>query len=94
MLTYEVLKDRYKSLRKSHEDIYNELIKADKEIKHLNKQLDQALKDYDELQQRIYKAIKYINNNYDEEPHELYGLVSGDELLNILRGVKYVKNKR
>ena len=32
-----------------------------KENKYLNLQLDQALKDYDELQERIDKAIEEIN---------------------------------
>ena len=62
MLTYEVLKERYASIRKSHNDIFNELIRVDKENKHLNQQLDRALKDYDKLQQRIDKAIEYIKN--------------------------------
>ena len=40
----------------------------------------------EKLLQRIDKAIDYINDEYDIEPKELYGLVSADELLNILRG--------
>ena len=85
MLTYDVLRDRYKNLRKSHEDIYNELIRADKKIKHLNQQLDRALKDYDELQQRIYKAVDLINNHKD---YQSEGLLVEEtiNLLNILRG--------
>lgn len=41
------------------------------------------------LQSKIDKAIEYINKEYDTEPHELYGLVSADELLNILNDDKY-----
>lgn len=89
MLTYEVLKERYKSLRKSHKDIYNELIRADKEIKHLNKQLDQALKDYDELQERIDKAIEYMKLIEMDKTDKYIPIRDYNEykkLLNILRG--------
>lgn len=88
MLTYGVLKDRYKILRKSHEDIYNALIRADKEIKHLNKQLDQALKDYDELQKRIDKAINILNqidlDKYVYTKSRQKEIIKN--LLNIIRG--------
>lgn len=52
-------------------------------IKSANKLVSDNLHNY---KSRCKKAIEYINNNYDEVPHELYGLVCGDELLNILNG--------
>lgn len=47
-----------------------------------------ALEVIDNLQSKIDKAVEYINKEYDTEPHELYGLVSADELLNILNDDK------
>ena len=44
--------------------------------------------DKEVLQSKIDKAIEYINKEYDTEPHELYGLVSADELLSILNNDK------
>ena len=44
------------------------------------------------LQSKIDKAIEYINNEYDTEPKELYGLVSADELLEILKEDKKCQN--
>lgn len=40
---------------------YNE--KLEKENKHLNEQLDVALKDYDKQEERIEDAINYIEKN-------------------------------
>lgn len=63
----------------------------EREIKILNMQLDQALKDYDEETNKTAKAIKYIN----EELYEVGGNVHGSDLpydcisdlLNILQGL-------
>ena len=86
MLTYEVLKDRYTNLKKSHNALFNELVKTDKENKHLNKQLDQALKDYDKLQNTINKIAIWINkytdkNILDEDAdiQELINIITGEE---------------
>ena len=38
------------------------------------------------LQERINKAIEYIKEDMYVEPKELYGLVDGEHLLNILKG--------
>ena len=38
------------------------------------------------LQDRINKAIEYIKEDMYVEPKELYGLVDGEHLLNILQG--------
>lgn len=44
------------------------------------------------LQSKIDKAIEYLNEEYDVEPKELYGLVSADKLLEILKEVENVEN--
>lgn len=51
-----------------------------KENKHLNLQLDQALKDYDELQQKIDKAIEYINKNKKTLTKQTVDFYNNDEL--------------
>ena len=73
-LLNEMLKDNKKEYRKN-EEIFKERYEI------LNQDLYEALI-------KIDKAVEYINNEYDVEPHELYGLVSADELLNILKGEK------
>jgi hypothetical protein len=40
----------------------------------------------DELQDRIDKAVEYIKDDMYVEPNELYGLVDGEKVLNILQG--------
>ena len=47
--------------------------------------LEKRLNEYNHLQSKIDKAIEYINEEYDAEPKELYGLVSADKLLKILK---------
>lgn len=39
-----------------------------------------------EYRDRIDKAIKYIEEDMYSEPNELYGLVDGEHLLDILKG--------
>ena len=43
-------------------------------------------KDYKDYKSRIDKAIEYIKEDMYVEPKELYGLVDGEHLLNILQG--------
>lgn len=50
--------------------------------------LEKKLNEYNILQSKIDKAIEYINEEYDAEPKELYGLVNADELLKILKEVE------
>jgi ASC-1-like (ASCH) protein len=66
------------------EDILNKICSVEDFVSR--EQIIKLLDYITNLQQRIDKAVEYINNEYDVEPHELYGLVSADELLNILRG--------
>lgn len=47
--------------------------------------LEKKLNEYNHLQSKIDRAIEYINEEYNVEPKELYGLVSADELLKILK---------
>ena len=66
------------------------------ENKHLNLQLDQALKDYEELQIKIDKAVEYINGfesikayyEYEECGYTEYNYDESfkQDLLDILRG--------
>lgn len=76
----------------------DELEELKRDNKHLNDLLDGALKDYDELLERVDKAIEYIENNslfveeYDynhEEELILMGIEDSyakDNLLEILKG--------
>ncbi len=66
-------KDAYESSR-----IFIDMLK--KENEHLNLQLDQALKDYDELQQRIDKAIEHINKNKKTLTKQTVDFYNDDEL--------------
>ncbi len=63
-------------------DLELKLLLRESHIQQLNLKVDK-------LQQRISKAIEYIKEEQYVEPKELYGLVSADELLNILQGSEY-----
>ena len=52
------------------------------EMKHLYDLYEQALKDYEELQQRIDKAIEYIETNNCGD----LKITFGKDLLEILKG--------
>ena len=62
--------------RKALVQDFNEIIKELKQEEHKNL----------ELSMRINKAIEYIKDDMYVEPNELYGLVDGEHLLNILKG--------
>lgn len=68
-------------------DIVNDYIeKLEQENKHLNLQLDQALKDYEELLVKIDKAKEYIKDNFTnldgniwhEDMKIIYNILGGD----------------
>ena len=57
---YDLLYNKLDHYNKIINEQALEIARLKEENKHLNLQLDQALKDYEELQQRIDKAIEYI----------------------------------
>ena len=62
----------------------------EQENKHLNLQLDQALKEYEELQIKVEKAIEWVNNIQQDKDHKhlepYIATDTLDELLEILGG--------
>ena len=55
-------------------------------VKLSEEKLNQLKNYITNLQERNEKAIEYIKEDMYSEPNELYGLVDGEHLLNILQG--------
>ena len=81
-----------------NEDI--KIVSQDEYIKELKEEINKLTAESTEWEERTYcwqdraedlqiiidKAIEYIKNDMYVEPKELYGLVDGEHLLNILKG--------
>ena len=82
----KILKDYITNLQEENEEIKNTIDFIDNQYKNTinyNEKLIEYNKDY---KSRIDKAIEYIKDDMYVEPKELYGLVDGEHLLNILTG--------
>jgi len=54
--------------------VLKEIERLKKENKHLNLQLDRALKDYEELQIKIDKSIEYIKKHSSYPKTDVFGI--------------------
>lgn len=71
----QTIEQQYGAILSENAELENKITNLQKENKHLNLQLDQALKDYDELQQKIDKAIELTKNLLKTEDRGYYQIL-------------------
>ena len=76
-------KENKKLKENMDETLIQMLYKRKKELEQIN---EEHRRINGELRKTINEAIEYIKEDMYGEPNELYGLVDGEHLLNILQG--------
>ena len=71
---------------KNHKILLDYITNLQEENEKLNMQNDLMEQNIEDLQDIRDKAIEYIKDDMYVEPKELYGLVDGQAVLNILQG--------
>ena len=82
------LKQKNERLKENNQNMQIEMARTWEENERLKQDIKDACIVIEKLKKEKKEVIEYIKKDMYVEPKELYGLVSADELLNILGGDK------